>query len=194
MNEPQKSLSQQFPAGCFVGFNALIDRKAAEQLVMVCSEAVRNGYNAITLSISSAGGLLEHAYYAYHTLEALPVRLITHNIGSVQSAANLLFLCGDERYASEESTFFFHQSGFEAAPGQRMTNKFMSERLKAMGYEDERTGQIYSAKTARPIEEVREWMNTERVLDGDAAVKNGLIKAVRPFVIPPNAFYHQVII
>ena len=29
-------LSDQFPGGCFMGFNAPIDRKAAEQLASVC--------------------------------------------------------------------------------------------------------------------------------------------------------------
>jgi ATP-dependent protease ClpP protease subunit len=75
-----------------------------------------------------------------------------------------------------------------------MTNKFMSERLKAMGYEDERTAQIYAAKTGRPVKDVRRWMNAEKVFDTGAAIQNGLIQSVRALQMPADAFYHQVLI
>jgi hypothetical protein len=59
-------LSQFYPGGCYIGFNALIDRKAAEKLVMVCMQAQQNGFSTINIAINSAGGLLEQAYYAFH--------------------------------------------------------------------------------------------------------------------------------
>jgi ATP-dependent protease ClpP protease subunit len=194
MNGDPRPLSQRFPGGCYVGFNALIDRKAAEQLVMVCTQAQQNGFSTINIAINSAGGLLDQAYYAYHWLEALPVTIITHNVGNVQSATNLLFLCGDQRYGVEGCTFFFHQTAFEALPGQRLSASFVRERLKGMQYEDTRSAQIYASKTNRTVKDVRKWMNAEKVMDTAAAIQNGLIQAVRPYNIPPNAFHHQVIV
>jgi Clp protease len=129
--QQQQRLSIQFPAGCFIGFNAAFDRKASEQLVSVCGEAVRNGYSEITLCLMSIGGLLDFAYYAFNILEALPIKLVTHNIGTVQSAANLIFLCGDERYAAPGCSFLFHNTGFEGT-GLQITGPLIREKLKAM--------------------------------------------------------------
>lgn len=190
----QDPLSVRYPAGCYIGFNAAFDRKASEQLASVCGEAMTNGYKEITLCLSSNGGLLDYAYYAFNLLEALPVKIITHNIGSVQSAANLIFLCGDARYSAPGSTFFFHNTGFEAAAGQRMTGPFITEKLKAIAYEDKRSAEIYAEKTGRPVESVREWQNTELVMDTNAALKNGLIHGVKPLAIPDGSFFHQVIV
>ena len=190
----QQSLGAQYPDGCFIGFNAAIDRKAAEQLVFACGEAVKNGFREITLCMSSVGGLLDHAHYAFNMLEAMPVKITTHNTSSIQSAANLLFLAGDERYAADKSTFFFHQTTFEAQGGQTLTQTFLTERLKAMAYEDDRSASIYATKTGQPVEKIREWLNTELVMTTDVAVKNGLIHAVKPLVIPKGALYHQVVV
>lgn len=196
MNTTQQaqSLSAQYPGGFYVGFNAALDRKAAEQLALVCGQAMSNGYSEISLCMTSTGGALDHAYYIYGVLDALPVKLITHNLGSVQSAANMLFLCGDERYAIEGSTFFFHNASFTATGGQVMTEAFISERLKAIQYEDNRSAAILAAKTGRTLEEVREWQNAELVMNTDAAIKNGIIHGVKPFSIPEKAYFHQVIV
>jgi len=187
-------LSVKFPGGAYVGFNAGVDRRAAEQLVMVCGQAIAQGYSEITLCMTSVGGLLEHAYYAYGILDALPLKITTHNLGSVQSAANMLFLCGDQRYAMEGSTFFFHKSSFNASEGQVLTEAFITERLKAIQYEDNRSAAILAAKTGRSVEEVREWQNAEAVMNTDMAIKNGLIHGVKPLSVPKDAYFHQVVI
>jgi ATP-dependent protease ClpP protease subunit len=191
--QQQQRLSIQFPAGCFIGFNAAFDRKASEQLVSVCGEAVRNGYSEITLCLMSIGGLLDFAYYAFNILEALPIKLVTHNIGTVQSAANLIFLCGDERYAAPGCSFLFHNTGFEGT-GLQITGPLIREKLKAIEYEEERAAAIYAQKTGLPIEDVSKWQQGTLVMDTDAAIKNRLIKAVKPLSIPKGAFFHQVIV
>jgi ATP-dependent protease ClpP protease subunit len=193
MNNPQP-LNVQFPAGCYIGFNAALDRKASEQLAFVCGDAVRNGYKEITLCLTSVGGLLDFAYYAYNLLEALPIKIVTHNIGSVQSAANLIYLCGDERYSAPVCTFFFHNTGFDPAPGQQITGPFITEKLKAIEYEENRAAAIYAEKTGLAIEKVSKWQQGTLVMDGDTAVKNGLAHAVKPLSIPPGAFFHQIIV
>ncbi len=192
--ERPPQLADQFPGGCYIGFNAAVDRKAAEQLSSVCGEAIRNGFQEITIALSSVGGLLDHAYYAFAVLEALPIKITTYNLGSIQSAANILFLCGDSRYAVPGATFFFHQTGYEPSPGQRMTEAVVSERLKSLRYEDNRTAEILAGKTGRSIKQVRKWQNSELVMDTGTAIQNGLISAVQPFAIPEGGFFHQVIV
>jgi ATP-dependent protease ClpP protease subunit len=188
------SLSDDNPGGCFFGFNGMIDRKAVEQLVLMCGDANVHGFKEVTLCLSSLGGILVDAYYAYNMLEALPLKLITYNVSTIQSAANMLYLCGDERYATPGSTFFFHQTAFDAVPGQRVTEALATERLKAIQLEDARTAEIIANKTAQPIESVRQWQNTERLMSTDDAIQHGLLHEVRPLVIPDDALFRQIVL
>ena len=191
MNEVRPSL--RHPGGCYLGFNAAIDRKAAEQLVMFVSDLKKGGFENINLCISSIGGLLDHAYYAFNMIEAIDISITTWNIGNIQSASNMLYLCGDERYAVKGSTFFFHQTGYDPPTG-RITEPYLTERLKSVRYDDNRTADIIASKTGRPIEEVRGWQNTELVMDTELAMRQGIVHEIRELRIPSDALFLQVII
>jgi ATP-dependent protease ClpP protease subunit len=186
-------LSQTFPGGFYLGFNAAIDRKAAEQLILMIADAIRNGFQEINICMSSIGGILDHTYYAFNIIEALNVNIVTWNVGNIQSAANILFLCGDDRYATPHSTFFFHQTGYEAAGG-RVTEPVLQGKLASLQHDDTRSATIMAAKTGQPVQDVRAWQNTELVMDASVALTNGIISAIRPLVVPPNAFFHQLVV
>jgi ATP-dependent protease ClpP protease subunit len=194
MSTEQVPLIRRYPAGCYIGFNAAIDRRASEQLAAMCLNAIDNGYQTVTLCLTSVGGATDQAYYLCGVIDALPLQIVTHNIGVIQSAANLLFLCGDERYASDGATFFFHQTYSELMAGQRVTESFAAERLKAIQYEDLRSANIIAGKTGKPVEDVRRWQNTELVMDNAAAIQHGIVHEIRPLAIPPKAFFQQVVI
>jgi ATP-dependent protease ClpP protease subunit len=185
--------SQSYPGGCYVGFNAGIDRKAAEQLVMTANNMRSQGFAEVNLCISSVGGFLDQAYYAFNMIEALPVKLITWNTGNIQSAANILFLVGDERYATDGATFFFHQTAYDP-PSGRITATYLAERLKAAQYDDARSANIIAAKTGKSLQDVESWLNTEVVMDTVAAQAHGLIHGVRQLVIPSDALFFHVIV
>jgi len=189
----QQPLVQSHPGGCYFGFNAAIDRKAAEQTVFLINDAKRNGFAEINICMSSVGGILDQTYYLFNLIEAIDIRLTTWNIGNIQSAATMVFLCGDTRYATPGSTFFFHQTGYDS-PNTRITEPYLTAKLKAVQYDDNRSAGIVAAKTGRAIEDVRGWQNTELVMGTEAALAHGLIHEVRDLVIPPNAFFHQIIV
>ena len=184
-------LSVTYPGGCYLGFNAAIDRKSAEQLVFLVGDAVKNEFKSVNLCLSSVGGILDHAYYAFSMIEALDTEVVTWNTGNIQSAANLLFLCGDKRYATKGSTFFFHQTSYDPPP-QRITEPWLAERLKAARYDDTRGAEIIAGKTGKPVGEVRSWQNTELVVTAPEAIANGLAHEVRELRIPANALFLQV--
>jgi ATP-dependent Clp protease, protease subunit len=41
-------------------------------------------------------------------MRALPVKVTTHNIGQIDSIANVIFAAGTTRYASKNASFLFH--------------------------------------------------------------------------------------
>ena len=147
----------------------------------------------VNMCLSSVGGILDHAYYLFNMIEALEIEIVTWNVGNIQSAANMLFLGGDKRYATEGSTFFFHQTAYELSPA-RVTEPYLAERLKAARYDDNRSANIIAAKTGKPIDDVRGWQNTELVMDTTAAIEHGIVHEVRQLHIPSDAFFHQLLV
>lgn len=188
------ALADQNPGGCYLGFSGALDRKGVEQIVYLCNQARGEGFRAVTLCLNSLGGYLVDAYYAYNMLEALPLTITTHNVGTIQSAANLLFVCGDVRLACPGSTFFFHKTAFDPQPGQRVTEAFAAERLKAIQLDDARSAQIVADKTAQAVERVREWQTAELLMSTEDAIGNGLLHEVRPLIIPGNALFMQIVL
>jgi ATP-dependent Clp protease protease subunit len=183
--------SQSHPGGCYLGFNAAIDRKSAEQIIAVVNTARQNGYPEINLCMSSIGGILEQTYYLFNLLSSMPVKFITWNIGNIQSAAVILFLVGEERYATASSTFFFHQTSYDP-PNIRITEPYLTEKLKAVQYDDNRSAAIIANRTGKLVQDVRGWQNTD--MDTKVATLNGIIHAIKPFALPSNAFFHQIVI
>lgn len=194
MSDYQPTLADLNPGGCYLAFNGIIDRKSVEQLVHMCSEAQSAGFGEVTLSICSMGGFLVDAYYAFNMLEALPLKLITYNASTIQSAANMLYLCGDERYACPGSTWFFHQTAFEFNQGLRVTEALAAEKLRAIQLDDARTAEIVANKTGQTVERVREWQNTEFLMSTDDALTHGVLHEVRPLQIPKDALFRQIVL
>lgn len=190
MNPP---LSVTYPGGFFLGFNGGIDRKSAEQILFMCSDAMRNGFATLNLCLSSTGGILDQAHYVSNMLDALPVKIITYNVGNIASSANLLFLCGDERYAVNGATFYFHGTHYPP-PIDQVTADYARLRTKTIQYEDTRSADVIAAKTGKTIKDVKGWARRELMMTTNEAFSNGIIHAIQPPNIPQGAFFHQLII
>src|SRR5213596_3073309 len=97
----------------YVNFNAAIDSNTVQELIATCTQLVTNGYDEIYLMLSTPGGNVAAGITLYNVLRALPVKLITHNVGNVDSIGNAIFLAADERIACPHSTFMFHGVGYD---------------------------------------------------------------------------------
>jgi len=179
------------PPGYYIGFNARIEKRSTDQLLSLCGEAMRSGYPEVNICMSSTGGLLDVAHYVYNVLEALPLRIVTHNLFTVQSAAILLFMCGDERYAVPGASFFFHNPSLETQ-AQRLTGTLLNEKLQTIEDELARSTLVYAAKTGRSQEQVRRWQENDTTMHTATAARNRLIQAVKPLVLPKGAVFQQV--
>lgn len=188
------SLAETHPGGCYLSFNGEISRASIEQIVLMCGQAWENGFDEVTLCMNSPGGTLEHAYHGFNMLEALPIHIVTYNTSAVQSAANLLFLCGDERYACPGSMFFFHQTSFQSQGGLIVTEAYAKERLKAIQLEDARTAQIIANKTNQTVESVNDWQAQELLLSAEDAEGFGIVHGVRALAIPKDALFRPIVV
>ena len=94
-----------------VTFVGPIYHPATKNLRNLCSQLGGNGTPELHLFLSSTGGSLAEGFALYNFLRSLPLELTTHNIGSIESVANVVFLAADQRCAAPDTHFLLH--GFD---------------------------------------------------------------------------------
>lgn len=73
-----------------------------------CLQALHQGATQLVVHISTEGGSTTYGFTMYNFIRSLPVPVHMHNIGSVESMGNVVFLAADQRSASPNSRFIFH--------------------------------------------------------------------------------------
>src|SRR5262245_18550782 len=72
----------------------------------------QQGTTKLVVAMNCPGGSVSSGVSIYNAMLAMPYEISSHNIGNVDSIANIIFLAGKERYACTASTFMFHGIGF----------------------------------------------------------------------------------
>ena len=123
----------------------------------------------------------------------MPFRLITHNVGSVNSIGNVIFLAGEERYACPHSTFMFHGVGFDLQGSLRLEEKLLLERLGSIKSDQDKIGSIIRERTALDANIVEGLFREAQTKDANYAAANGIIHGIKDVNIPPGAPILQLV-
>lgn len=183
------------PRYVYVGFNATIDRNSIAKLLQLVGIIVekRPRPKAIVLCLSSEGGMMEPAFYAYEILRSLPVGVATHNVGLVASAANVLFMAGNVRFASPRTSFLFHDTKMPFhAPGI-LSQQELQLNLTGLREWDVRTADIIAERINKPADEVRQWFG-EEFRSAEFARDHGIIGDICPFITGDEDEFVQVVV
>ena len=130
---------------------------------------------------------------AYNIMRAMPFKLITYNVGNVNSIGNVLFLAGEERYACETSSFMFHGVGFDVNGTTRFEEKHLRERLDGILNDQKLIGDIIRNRTNINAKEVKALFRQAATKGTAYAIEKGIISEVRPFVVPQGATFLQLV-
>jgi len=118
----------------------------------------------------------------------MPFKVITHNVGNVDSIGNAIFLAGEERYACKHSTFMFHGVGFNMANQNiRLEEKNIREMLDNILSNHSRIGTILEERTKLDKAVIPELFREAQTKDSAFAVGCGIIDEVRDINIPPGS-------
>ena len=178
-------IPQQIPVErVYVSFSAEINMNTSESLIALMSQYASQGVKEVYLLLSTPGGQVMNGMNLYNVLRAMPFKLVTHNVGNVDSIGNAVFLAGEERYASPHSTFMFHGVGFNAQPGQRLEEKFLRERLDGLIADQKRIGSIIEERTNLGKDEVAELFLEAKTKDAAYAIGCGIVHEVKDVSIP----------
>jgi ATP-dependent Clp protease, protease subunit len=175
------------PERIYVSFSAEIMATTTEALIALLSKHVNDGVKEVYLMLSTPGGTVMNGMNLYNVLRALPVKLITHNMGNVDSIGNAVFLAGQERYACRHSTFMFHGVGVDLPSGTRLEEKFLRERLNGVMADQKRIGSIIGERTNLKGRQIMNLFKEARTKDADYARRVGIVHDILDATIPVGA-------
>jgi ATP-dependent protease ClpP protease subunit len=172
------------PKTVYVSFSAEIIPHTTESLIAAVTNLVNQGVKEIYLMLSTPGGSVMHGMNLYNVLRALPVTLITHNVGNVDSIGNAVFLAGSKRYACSHSTFMFHGVGFDLNQPTRLEEKLLRERLNGVVADQKRIGSVIAERTKIRKDDIDRLFLEAQTKDATFAAGCGIVDEVRDVQIP----------
>jgi ATP-dependent Clp protease protease subunit len=177
----------------YVSFSAEISQQTTETLLAVCADLVQKQTKTLYLMLSTPGGVVMSGLNLYNMLRAMPFKIITHNVGSVNSIGNVIFLAGDERYASLHTTFMFHGVGFDVTTAMRFEEKNLRERLDSVAADQTRISGILCERTKLEPKEANDLFLEAVTKDPAYARTKGIIQDIRDIKIPDGAPFLQLV-
>ena len=175
----------------YVLFSRPIDGENVTELVRKLNEISSRGQD-IYLLLNSHGGNVASGIHCYNMLRALPTRLVSHNVGNVDSIANAVFLAGEERYSTSSAVFMFHSVGFDFAAPTRLDCRQFREHLNSVVADHNRIGAIISDRSELALPEAIELFDTQIVRTAAWALKSGITHEVKDLQLPPDRMLHEI--
>jgi ATP-dependent protease ClpP protease subunit len=139
--------------------------------------------NTIKILLSSIGGEVESGFMIHNYLQGLHQRhglqVITHNVGSVQSAAVDIYCAGNQRITSPYTFFMVHDGQFELDKGA-----YDVKAVQDLDEENVVTSNagyaLFSACTNLTVTDVDKMFTEQTYIDPDQALELGLAHSIQP--------------
>ena len=167
-----------------INFTGPINASTCGQLIDKASIAVQQKASKLIVNIATMGGECSYGFTMYNFLLSLPIPVHTHNLGTVESMGNIVFLAGERRSACTHSKFLFHPFHWHLQGA--VDHSRMSEYAMSLDYDL----YLYARIVAERTEGAQETLETEkyltaapRIIDPSQAMLCGLIDAIEAPVI-----------
>ena len=178
----------------YISFSSEVSPHTTEALLAVCADQVNKDVSTVNLLLSTPGGSVLHGINIYNVLRGMPFNLITHNVGSVNSIGNVVFLAGEKRYVVPNGTFMFHGVGFDIRQPMRLEEKLLRERLDSIESDQSKIAAIINDRASfADKEEVASLFLQAATKDPEYARAHGLVHEVREVSIPRGAPVIQLV-
>ncbi len=176
---------QAIPGTVYVTFSAEINAQTSEGLQGVMANCATQGVKTVYLALSTPGGDVAQGITLYNFLRGMPFKLITHNVGNVDSIGNVIFLAGQERYACTHSTFMFHGVAFNFINQTvKIEEKNAREMLDNILSNHVRIGSIIEERTKLDKAVIPELFRESQTKDATFAKTCGIVDDIRDLQIP----------
>lgn len=173
----------------YVTLDGPVDEQNVAQMLQQLDPVLStsSGIEYLYLVINTPGGGVNAGITLYNYLRGLPVKVITHNIGQVDSIGNVIFLAGDERYAAPATSFLFHGVAFGGNGSFSFSLAHLEERLSQVKQDEKRIETIVKDRTELGPRKLASFFRSGRSISPDEALGFKIIDEVRLLSIPDNA-------
>lgn len=141
------------------------------------------------LLISSPGGDVSAGIALYNYLRAIPVEMLTYNIGMVASIANVIFMAAESknRFACPHTSFLFHGVKMHLGVPMQLDLAQVNEFKSNMSRDLERIAEVFLANTSLKKEKIDALFQQGEIQNLSSAVTDGIIAEVKALKIPAGA-------
>jgi len=178
----------------YLVFHDGINEQSANRFMDFTSKIISK-YEPKTLYylFSSGGGLVNSGVALYNFLRALPQETVMHNIGSIDSIANAIFLAGKKRYATPASAFLLHGISWTFQQSSTLSYTQMQETLSQFDAAEQLTAKIIGEQTKLTPEEVRALFRQGESKNPSFALEKGMIHQICEVNMQPGAPIHSIV-
>ena len=173
-------------------FGQITDVSATKFMAAVAEVMKLDTPECLYFLFSSAGGNVEAGVTIYNYLRALPIKIIMHNNGSIDSIANVIFHAAEERLAAPHATFLFHGVGISLGEKPTLNHSQLKELLSQISALETKIANIIASRCALTIQEIQNLFLNGETKDTAFAVGKGIIQSVGQPLIPANAKFYSL--
>ncbi len=172
----------------YISYYDAINEQKAKSLMEACANVIaQTKPGQLYFLFSSTGGSVDAGITIYNYLRALPMPLVMHNIGSIDSIANVIFLAADERYATPNSSFLFHGIQWGFAQGAQLTWAQLQETVSRFKNDEARMSGIITQRTSITNDELNQLYRQGETKDLAFAQQKGVIQDIREAKVAPGS-------
>lgn len=172
----------------YLSYYDVINEQKAKSLMEACANTIaQTKPSQLYFLFSSTGGSVDAGVAIYNYLRALPVPLVMHNIGSIDSIANVIFLAADQRFATPNSSFHFHGIQWGFGQGAQLTWTQLQETVSRFRTDEARMSGIITQRTTITNDELNQLYHQGETKDLVFAQEKGVIHGVREAKVAPGS-------
>jgi ATP-dependent Clp protease, protease subunit len=168
-------------------FDEINDAKVKVVMALLADVMAKQRPDQLYCLFSSPGGGVEAGIALYNFLRALPVEIVMHNTGNIDSIANVVFLSASTRLAAVHSSFMFHGVNWNFAANTGMNRGQLAETVSGLDASEAKIRGIIADRTTLTAEEIKSLFAQGETKSSEWALGKGIISAVKDPVIPKGA-------
>jgi len=172
-----------------IHFSGNINTISGERIRDFALEAMAKKADELRLHFASPGGQTADSFALYGFLRSLPIPLVIHSIGNVESMGVVVFLAGSKRLICPHSRFLIHPLHWTYNAGN-VDHARLRENLTSLDNDLSRYTQIFDERTKgakKPLKIRRHLSGKEKIITATAAIDCGLAHEIAEAVIPDDA-------
>lgn len=170
-----------------VMFTGDLNQHSVTRLIDQVNQRVAAGARSLLLAVSTGGGNVYWGVTAYGFLRGVGLdKIVTHNMGSIESMGGPLYLAGDRRLCISNGRFLIHSVYWNFPAEANPSEKDLADILLNMQRDRDRIATIISERTATDLADVRQHMQDTRILNAEEATDYGFVHEITDEIFDPN--------